>query len=289
MHVAIVSCLEYCNKVSEDVALGDALQKQNITNDVVAWDDACVNWNKYNVAILRSAWGYHKKYNKFLQWLNLLDEHDVPLVNDTNMVRWNTDKSIQFETLKKLKIPIIPYMICTPNTSLEQAYQNFGTKRLVVKPIVSAGGDNTYAINVFGLESDTQQNFIRQTFKDSKFIVQPFIENISGGEYALVFIDGKFSHAVIRFPGVFTDKKQPIYIPKKQVPQKIYDIAVCAAESIKGYFSTSPVYARYDIVGEEIMEIELAEPDLMTRNIPKTKKQAALTKFAQIISKRYQR
>lgn len=289
MHVAIVSCLEYCNKISEDVALSYALQKQNITNDVVAWDDVRVDWNKYNVAILRSAWGYHKKYKIFLQWLNLLDGYNIPLVNDTNMVRWNTDKSIQFETLKKLNIPIIPYMICSPDASLDKVYRNFGTTKLVIKPIVSASGDNTYAINVSGIESDTQQNFIRQKFKDSKFIVQPFIESISGGEYALIFIDGKFSHAVKRFPGIFTDKKQPVYVSKEQVPQKIYDIAVCAAESIKRYFGISPVYARYDIVGEEIMEIELAEPDLMTRNIPKTKKQAALTKFAQIISKRYQR
>ncbi len=288
MYAAIVSCLEYCNKISEDIALGNMLQKQNIPNDIVAWNDKAVDWHKYDIAILRSAWGYHKDYANFLKWLDLLDGQNIPLVNDTKIVRWNINKAVQFNTLQELQIPVIPYEI-TNTINLSELYQKFATQKLVFKPVVSASGNDTYVINSPELKNNMTQKFIKTKFQNTMCLVQPFITNVHNGEYALVFMDGVFSHAVIRFPGIFTDKKQPIYIPKNKIPQNIIDMAVASAKSVQQYFGKNPVYARYDIVNDGIMEIELAEPDLMTRNIPEKQKNTVLKNFAQIISRGYQK
>lgn len=289
MCVAIVSCLNYCNKISEDVALVECLRNIGVSGEVVPWDDENVDWNKYDIAVLRSAWGYHKQYDKFLNWLALLDKRELQLINNTDIVRWNTNKEVQFATLSQLKVPIIPYVISDSSVNFERLYQILNTKRLVCKPIVSASGDDTYVVNASGQKNDIQANTIKTIFNERKFIVQPFVESVYSGEYALVFLDGEFSHAVIRFPGVFTNKKTVRYIPKTDIPKNIMNMAFNVAEKIRCHFGENPVYARYDMVNEGIMEIELAEPDLMTRNIPVDQKQLVLTKFADIILKRWQR
>jgi len=289
MYVAIVSCLNYCNKISEDTALQESLLKNGVRSDIVAWDDGHIDWNKYDVAVLRSAWGYHKKYSSFLNWLNLLDQLKIPLINNTDIVRWNINKEVQFNTLSELNVPIISYMISDSSVDFEQLYQIFNTQKLVFKPIVSASGYDTYVINANGQKNSVHPDVIKKVFQRRKFIVQPFVENIYAGEYALIFFDGEFSHSVLRFPGIFTDKKAHYYVPKQDVPKNIFDTATNAAKTIRHYFGENPVYARYDVVNDGIMEIELAEPDLMTRNIPQEQKHLALTKFADLISKGWQR
>ena len=289
MYVAIVSCLNYCNKISEDVALVECLKNIGVPGEVVSWDDESIDWGRYNIAVLRSAWGYHKKYDKFLNWLSLLDKRNIPLINNTDIVRCNTDKEIQFATLSKLKVPIIPYVISDSSFNFEKLYQIFNIKKLVCKPTISASGDDTYVVNASGQKNNIQANNIKTIFNGRKFIVQPFVESVHNGEYALVFLNGEFSHAVIRFPGVFTDKKTVRYIPQTDIPKNIMNMALNVAEKIRCHFGENPVYARYDMVNEGVMEIELAEPDLMTRNIPVDQKQLVLTKFADLILKRWQR
>lgn len=289
MYVAVVSCLNYCNKISEDMALVECLKNIGVSGEVVPWDDENIGWKKYDIAVLRSAWGYHKQYDKFLNWLSLLDKNGLPLINNTDIVRWNTNKEVQFATLSQLKVPVIPYVISDSWVNFERLYQILHTKKLVCKPIISASGDDTYVVNGTDQKNSIQSNKIKTVFKGRKFIVQPFVESVHNGEYALVFFNGEFSHAVLRFPGVFTDKKACYYMPKPDVPKSIMNMAVDTAEKIRGHFGENPVYARYDMVNDGIMEIELAEPDLMTRNIPIDQKQSALTKFADIILKRWQR
>ena len=271
------------------MALVECLKNIGVSAEVVPWDDGNIGWKKYDIAVLRSAWGYHKQYDKFLNWLGLLDQRNIPLINNTDIVRWNTNKEVQFATLSQLKLPIIPYVISDSSVNFEVLYHILNTKRLVCKPIVSASGDDTYIVNGTNQQNSIQSNKIKTVFKGQKFIVQPFVESVYGGEYALVFLNGEFSHAVLRFPGVFTDKKACCYIPKKDVPTNIMNMALNAAEKIRYHFGENPVYARYDMVNDGIMEIELAEPDLMTRHIPTDQKQLALTKFANIILKRWQR
>lgn len=286
MKVAIVSSLEHCNKISEDKGLKSALQKYGIESDIVAWESKDAEWTIYDTAILRSAWGYHKKYNEFIQWLDYLDKCGVRLINPTNMVRWNIRKDLQLDTLQTLGVPVIPYCITnSADINVSTLREQFDTNKIVLKPTVSASGTDTHILGDSPSKNAIVPADIATIFKNRQIIAQPYLENITDGEYALAYIGGQFSHAVIRFPGVFAQKQSPIYIENLKVPAKILGLAESCAKKLNQHFGSTPVYARYDIVDGVVMEVELAEPDLMTRNIPEENSLKALNNLAQIVHK----
>lgn len=286
MKVAIVSSLEHCNKISEDIGLKSALQTYGIESDIVAWESKDAEWAVYGAAILRSAWGYHKKYNEFTHWLDRMDTCGVRLINPTNMVRWNIRKDLQLGTLQTLGIPVIP--CCVTNSAdinISALKEQFNMNRIVLKPTVSASGTDTYVLDDALDKNTIVPADIATIFKNRQIIAQPYLANIIDGEYALVYIGGQFSHAVIRFPGIFVQKQSPVYIEKQKVPTKILELAEICATKLKQHFGITPAYARYDIVDGTVMEVELAEPDLMTRNIPEESRLKALNNLAQIVHK----
>jgi glutathione synthase/RimK-type ligase-like ATP-grasp enzyme len=165
--------------------------------------------------------------------------------------------------------------------------QEFNTETLVIKPTVSASGNNTFLINSSGAKNSINEESITTKFTNQSVIVQPFIENIRNGEYAIVFINGNYSHAAIRFPGIFAGRKSPIYINKASISKSILSLATKCSNSMKDYFGEFPIYARYDIVDGYIMEVELAEPDLMTRTISNSAhKEIIINNLAKTIIKR---
>lgn len=287
MLVAIVSSLEYCDKISEDLSLREALTNNGVNCEIVAWDDPDVDWKKYDVAVLRSAWGYHKKYNQFLVWLDYLDVIGLKLINDTNIVRWNIRKDLQLNTLEKLQIPVVPYQVLQSNViDIQTIKKEFQADKIVIKPVVSASGYNTFFLENKDEQKTIKKNELPKVFNDSFVIVQPYVKQIESGEYALVFIGGKFSHAVIRYPGVLSAKQKTVYIKPSDIPVKIMQLAIMCSKKLANLFGMIPSYARYDIVNDMIMEVELAEPDLMTRDIPEQDKQVALNQLARQVVKK---
>jgi uncharacterized protein YkvS len=71
---------------------------------------------------------------------------------------------------------------------------------------------------------------------------------------------------MLRFPGIFAKKQRPLVI--KVVPKEIMKLAISVSNipEFKDY-----LYMRVDIVNNHskplIMEVELAEPDLLTKYI----------------------
>ncbi len=288
MNIAITSSKENIGKISEDVLLRDALIELGADSKIVVWDDDSVNWDKYDGVVLRSVWDYHKKYDLFIKWLNTLDSKNIPLINNTEIVRWNIQKDKQLSTFDNMGLPIIPYAISnSADFNPEHFMDKWHTNTLVIKPTVSASGDNTFIIGETSIKNSIEKTEIAGKFQDASFIIQPFIENIKQGEYAVVFIDGQYSHTAIRFPGRFEEKKSAQYIPKSQVPESVMNIANLCTENMQKHFGCAPAYARYDIVDGLIMEIELAEPDLMTRTIPdETERKTVINNLARAIIKR---
>lgn len=286
MYIAIVSCLEYCKKISEDVDLLIALKKLGVESDIVSWDDFSINWTNYDIVIVRSAWNYYIKYELFLKWLDLLDKKNISIINSSDIIRWNIKKDIQLKTLNNLGIPVIPYMIHnSTNINFSKLFHKMRTNKLVFKPVISASGNDTYVLNDNNLNHNVTENFIKKVFYNRKFIIQPFIEDIKEGEYSLIFFGGNFSHAVKRYPGIFFDKKKTEYISMNNLPKDIMILAISTSKALNIYFGKNPIYARYDIVNKFIMEVELTEPDLMTRNISIKDKELVLSNLASLIIK----
>ena len=117
-------------------------------------------------------------------------------------------------------------------------------------------------------------------------MIQPYVNEINDGEYSCIFINGILTHTMKRFPSIFHDKKKPFLI--EEVPKEIIDLAkkVERIEEYKDY-----LYMRVDMVlvnnKAKIMEVELAEPDLLTKNIDNPKiKSKVINTFAKEIESR---
>lgn len=265
--VAIVSCDKWINKITEDLLLKQELIKNNISAEIISWEDVSIDYSKFDCLILRSVWGYQDKYLEFKEWLQMIKNKNILLLNYPDIIINNIQKNKQFNILKKNNIPFIDTnFVYTKDDLLEKIDSNTLT---VIKPIISGSGKNTYLIRKENLSNlrnilNELNNIFNQS--DNGIMIQPYINGIENGEYACVFIDGMNTHNMLRFPGIFSEKKRPIYL--SNIPCCVKKIAndVSKLEEFSGY-----LYMRVDIVLQDgnpiIMEVELAEPDLLFKYI----------------------
>lgn len=244
--VNIVSSAKYKNKIKEDLILQKYLLKEGYSSKIVAWED-----NKYaDVNIIRSVWGYHHDIDEFLSYIN-----DIDTINDNKIIRENIDKKKQFELLEKNNISRIDTLFLDNISDYK-----YSSKKVVVKPVVSASGENTFVINK---ESD-----LNKVKKLNNIMIQPYISSISDGEISVIAINGKIKYAIKRFPGVFTEYKKEEYIPAFDLDKTIID-NVKKVISIDEY--KKAVFMRVDFVKDgsdyKVMEVELVDPNLFIETI----------------------
>ena len=264
--IGIVSCDKWKDKIKEDLLLQKELIKNGIDAEIISWQNNDIDYSEYNCLILRSVWGYQDCYKQFREWLLFVKANNLALFNDVNIILDNIKKDVQFEILKKYNIPYIPTTII--KESIDWNKLNFYGQKLVIKPIISGSGNNTYK---FDINEDVDE-FIRQKYEtilqqaDNGLMIQPFVSGINNGEFSCIFIDGINTHNMLRFPGVLGEKKRAQYLTT--IPESVLELAtkVSNIPEFSGY-----LYARIDIVLENnkpyIMEVELTEPDLLIKYI----------------------
>ena len=293
--VGLVSNDIWMNKISEDKNLKYELIKRGIDADIVSWQSSDID--NYNLLVLRSAWGYQNNFKEFKGWLDYLDKNNIKLENNTHMILSNVLKDRQFDILDKNNIKHIDtYFI--DNKNFDSEIYNFKNSNIpiVFKPTISGSGENTFLYdsskrlvlpNTLSIEEikNKLNNFILKN-EDSNVMVQPYISSINDGEYSCIFIDGMLTHTMKRYPAVFHSKKKPTLVEK--VPSEIEELArkVESIDEFQNY-----LYMRVDMVldkgSAKVMEVELAEPDLLTRYIKdKNLEKNVIKTFAKGIEKR---
>lgn len=265
--VGIVSCDKWAGKITEDLLLREELLSCNIDADIISWEDKTIDYEKYDALVLRSVWGYQNKYQEFKDWLGFLKERNIAIYNPSDLILNNIQKEKQFKLLQNNNMPIIDTSFAHSEEDAKSVLEN--TNISVIKPIVSGSGERTFLLD--GMTYQEKMEIIKSYTdlyeqNDNGIMMQPFVSGVKSGEYACVFIDGVNTHNIIRYPGIFADKKKPVFI--KNVPGEVMDLANQVA-SIKEYKDC--LYMRVDIVldGEKpvLMEVELAEPDLYFKRI----------------------
>ena len=125
---------EHCQKRlsgDEDAAvLEDALRARGVEAAAAVWNAPAVDWDAFDLVVLRSTWDYAEHYDEFLAWIDGLPR----LANPAPVVRWSTDKRYLAE-LAAAGVPVTPTQYLEPGERLEPR-----SGRFVVKPVVSAGG-----------------------------------------------------------------------------------------------------------------------------------------------------
>lgn len=215
------------------------------------------------LALLGTAWDYTDHPAEFLARLEALEAAGVIVCNPPQVVRWNADKHY-LEDLAAAGAPSIPTLWHDDpgEADIADAFDQFGCERLVVKRRVGAGAVGQFSF----VRGDPALSGWRM---GTAAMIQPFLPAIqSEGELSLLFIGGRFSHALWKRAVAGDYRIQSLYGGTEHaVLPESADLARAEAVMAMLPFDQAPLYARIDMVrgldGQmALIEAELIEPYL---------------------------
>jgi glutathione synthase/RimK-type ligase-like ATP-grasp enzyme len=268
--------------LDEDEPIGlAALHRTGVTTDVVDWDDADVDWARFDRVVLRSAWDYPERLPEFLGWIDRVDAVS-DLVNPPATVRWSLDKHYLAE-LAEAGLPVAPTQFVPPGTP-----PGFPAGDFVIKPAVGAGGRDAASYDA-GQQAIAESHVARLHASGRVALVQPFLSAIAtDGEWPMVFVDGRFSHAAnkrVSLPRA--GAVEELFAAETNVAHTPTTDQVAVAQAVMDFVSDrlgAPTYGRVDLVRDDggrfcVLELELSEPSLFLRYADET----AVTRFAEAL------
>ena len=89
--------------------------------------DSDVDWNRFDVVVIRSPWDYQADPQSFIRVLETIDAASAQLENCLELVKWNIDKGY-LRDLERSAIPIVPTRWCTAfdEQALNDLFEDFG-------------------------------------------------------------------------------------------------------------------------------------------------------------------
>jgi O-ureido-D-serine cyclo-ligase len=249
-----------------------AFQTVGCEVQIAEWDDPKIDWGSFDIALLRSAWDYAERVVEFLAWVERASKV-THVLNPLQLLRWNTDKHY-LQQLGAAGVAVVPSAFIEPGDDPLSALRSFLDEHtqaeLVVKPAVGAGSRDTQRHRRSQIEAAVAH---AKRLLDAKrsVLVQPYLGRVDKeGETALMFFEGRFSHAIRKGPllppggaatgGLFAAESITPRVPgndEMQLAQKVVSAVP---------FGT-PLYARVDLIRDDsgaprLLELEMAEPSL---------------------------
>ncbi|MFD3002521.1 RimK family alpha-L-glutamate ligase [Pontibacter toksunensis] len=249
----------------ENSKLLDLLKEKGLNVSFQIWDDPAVDWSRFDLIVLKSPWDYFDKIDAFYIWLGELEKLDVRVLNPVDIVRWNANKRYLLD-LQEQGVKVVPTVWLEKGDTFDAAalFKTFSAEKVIVKPAISGGAKNTFALTLTEAEEKTE--IINQLLQQESFLAQPFLEEIkTKGEWSFLFFNGQYSHTVLKTvkPGDF--RVQHFYGGTVHTPEPPVALLV-AAQHIVDKHAPGCLYARVDGVelngALALMELELIEPFL---------------------------
>lgn len=251
------------------------------------WDDRSVDWQAYDLVVLRSVWDYSWRHQQFLAWCRSVGPER--LRNRPDVVAFNADKRY----LRALSAPTVPTTFVAPGESIPSL-----RGEVVVKPNVSAGARNTgrFSPQRHGQAAQLIESIVAS---GRVALVQPYLPAIAEhGETAVVFAGGKVLHVLHKRPVLRSDGIAPVADGPLRVAAAMLDedlvsagsadeaqlmLARAVHDELAARFGP-PLYARVDLVpgpdgAPMLLELEAIEPRLYLSHAP-----GASERFAQAVS-----
>jgi glutathione synthase/RimK-type ligase-like ATP-grasp enzyme len=235
-----------------------------------------VDWAVFDTLILRACWHYPEQHDRFKDWIRYLAEKQIPVWNHTAIVSWNLDKRYLQEFAGR-GIPIVPTVWSDGSAppGLEKILDQNNWAEAVVKPQISTNSDNTWCVTWPTTQED--QTRVEAMSAGCSLMIQKLMPEIAEGEWSLIFIQGSFSHAVLKRPAagqIFVQEHRGGVTLPAEAPEAMINEAgrvLSLAEELTGQPTLS---ARVDglLVQDRftLMELELIEPSLYMRHHPPT-------------------
>jgi len=253
--------------------LADALHEYGLPFDIVNWDDARIDWSRYDFAVLRSTWDYTTRLHEFLDWADRVSRA-TRLVNPLDVIRWNTDKHYLGD-LARAGVTSVASHFIEPGedaaTLLDRFLHKHAAGEFVVKPSVGAGSRDAQR---YGREEHAAALAHAQRLLDAgrSVLLQPYLDRVDEhGETALIFFDGVFSHAIRKGPLLKRGEgpTRALFAAEHITPRTpTADELRVAADALAEIPYEEPLlYARVDLILDGagkpcVLELELTEPSL---------------------------
>ena len=218
---------------------------------------------EFPLALLGTAWDYTDDPAEFLARLEALEAAGAAVCNPASVVRWNADKRYLEELAVAGAVSIPTLWHDNPGEdAVNAAFDHFDADRVIVKRRVGAGA--------LGQFSFTRGDPALSGWQmGHAAMIQAFLPAIeSEGEYSFVFVDGAFSHAILKQAACGDYRIQSLYGGRETaIMPSAADIATAAAIMAMLPFAQMPLYARIDMVRGldgvlAVIEAELIEPYL---------------------------
>lgn len=270
--VALATCAQVPALDEDDRVLVPALAALGIRAAPAVWDDPRVDWDAFDLVVVRSTWDYPARRERFLAWARA-----VPAIaNRPEVLDWSTDKAYLAD-LAAAGLPVVPTRFVAPGRPPEPELLALGEGEVVVKPRVGVGSIGAAR---FGAdERGSASRHARALHADGQgAMLQPYLPGVEHGrgETAMVYLGGAFSHAVHKGPMLLGDREafgDGLFLVEQIAARDPEPAEHAAAGAVMEYlvarFGALP-YARIDLVpgpdGDPVaLECELAECSLFLR------------------------
>jgi hypothetical protein len=250
----------------EDAPLLDrALRRRGVDARWASWNAHSVAWDDA-VVVLRSTWDYTADRDRFLAWVRQLPA----VYNSADVVVWNSDKTY-LRDLRDTGVPIVPTAFAAPGDTVELP----SSGEFVVKPSVGAGSRGAGRFASDG-SAAARAHADALHAAGRTVLVQPYLAEVdTAGETALIYLDGRYSHAVRKGPMLPAGATHALAADELFVGEQIETRTPSAAELevgetvlafVRERFGADQLYTRVDLLpsptGPVVIEVELVEPSL---------------------------
>jgi hypothetical protein len=273
VRVAIASIPEVPPEFRDDERLAERLASRGVEASSEPWDDPAVEWDGFDLVVIRSTWDYSLRRDEFLAWTDRIGDR---LENSPAVIRWNSDKRYLGD-LRDAGLPVVETRFVDPGDPPPRI-----DGEVVVKPTVSAGGRDT---GRFGPASVALAlELVEEIGAGGRTaMVQPFLESVdSAGETAVVMVGGEVSHVLRKGAILRPDEVAPVRDDAIGAAEVMYDpelvlagsaaedelaLAVAVVDELRRRFGATPLYTRVDMLRDAggaavVLELEAVEPNL---------------------------
>jgi hypothetical protein len=263
--VLLATCAALPDGDEDGEVLLRALAERGVDARWSVWSDPGVDWAA-GLVVLRSTWDYTHDRDAFLAWVTRLPR----VANGPDVVGWNTDK-VYLRDLAAAGVPTVATTFAEPG----EAARFSSDAEFVVKPSVGAGSRGVGRFTPDRID-EAHRHAARLHAAGRTVLVQPFLDAVdTAGETALIYFEGRFSHAIRKGPMLAAGVAHPVhgwelYVEEHIEPRvpKPAELAVGAAalDAVRDRFGGDQLYARVDLLpsaaGPVVVELELTEPSL---------------------------
>jgi len=277
--IALATSSQHPELAPDDRLLLAALRSEGAEAEPAVWDLKGYPWASRRMVVIRSTWDYVGRRAAYLAWAESTARL-TPVENDPATLRWNTDKGYLAD-LERRGHAVVPSTVLEEATTvgLQRLLAARGWDDAVVKPVVGAGGQDTFRVRAGRVAAAGEP--LAAALARARMLVQPFLPVTEEGELSLLFFDGDFSHAARKRPAVGEFRVQEQFggstLPAVAAPEE-----VALGRRILEGLDRSPLYARLDFLrspeGWLLSEIELTEPSMFLALDP-----AAPARFARAV------